>query len=185
MITSHQWSILKGRLPEELQPLCIMCMDYAEEMYQLTIVSPSLTGADIAGVQSQIHQILSEYIKIIRVNLQLSEKEIERVEQDIASNLTAFFDGKERRVKSLAADFRLAKERNQIDLHFPLFMAPFTAFIDSRIYQSLRESYVNSQKGLIKLFVTSTIKKAGIIPRPEKESSIFGSKSSKSEEDDD
>lgn len=150
-------------MPTDLQLLCRLCQGYADKMEFFETVAPSLTGFDIAEMQSLVHQIMSEHIKVVREFSQLGNEEVKKLEDDIAKNLSAFFDEKGR-VRNLAPEFNLAKSGGVLDMRFALFMAPFTAFIDSRIYQSLSESLEKTRDFIIKSFTQSTLQKAGIYP---------------------
>lgn len=181
---SHHWRLMYHRVPVELKKICELCQAYSSAMEHYQDVAPSLTGNDVAYVQALVNQILAEYIRLIRSVEKLDKDGLKAINDDIRSNMTAFLD-KDGRVFPLTTTFSAAREKGLIDMHFPLFFASATAFINSRIYDSLAEAHTTSQIEFLNTFVQSGVKKAGFIPSFEKEEMHGLRKFGRSKQEDD
>ncbi len=161
MIQPSDWTKIKPLVGDDCKDLCNLCYEFDKLRENLRLVSPSLTGEDIQNVYNLSHQILSEYLKIVQAKI--DDDTFKKVQNDIWSTLKMFFSDKGIPI-DITIEIMDHKKRGTLSMHFPVFLSPIVSFVHSRIYNSLVEALRKIQPQFTTEFITSSTKKAGIMP---------------------
>jgi len=172
IIYPSDWLMIKYELPEQFHNLCDLGMKFEEFLLSMKKKGDEwISGNDIQYFIDLTIRIKSEYIKILEES-NISEDEIKKVREDMKKVLTILMDPKEGTMRDISKVVVDEVEKGTINYWFQSWSAPVTAFIHSRIYDSLVESIRVSRSKILYNFVTSSTSKADIYPKIELKETI-------------
>lgn len=157
-IAPSTWMELKFYLPPNVYPLIDRCIEFEKFIRRLDKIV-WINSKDFGQIKRLIYRIVTGYLGLIRSVIK--DKSVNEVKKDIQSTLTEFYD-KDGFPKDMSDLFE--GEPNRIKAKINSMISNFQSFIESRIYDSIVQAAIETQKKFYEEFASISCDRAGVIP---------------------
>lgn len=155
------WMKLKYIVPDELQNLVELCLEYHTNR-ELLEREPANLEMLFGEVNTQIQNIVTEYNRVIK--LTLNDDSIKKVEEDIKKILSRLLS-QHGRLEVNPEGLIQAKKMNSVSGYLSAYFSTFDSLVTGRIYIPLKATIdVNVAKIIQKQFIHRSAEMSGIIP---------------------
>jgi len=163
MVKGSDWLKIKLRVPDNYRLICELCFRFEKIRMRFEKINFQVAGSDILSFQEVGHRILAEYLALAR-NANVEEKTIEDIKNDMGSTLSLFLTPKGE-LRDLTGKFDDYKSSEMRGFFVSQLISPFQSFINSRVYDSLKEIIEKVEGDFTRKFIIWSCGKSGIMPQ--------------------
>lgn len=159
----NEWIKLKySGFPKNFERLIDACHRYERFKAHVLRLGTFVKAKDIVNISQHGQIILSEYLKIVREEGKTSADTIKEIVADCSRSLSLFIDEKGK-FRDLTTQIGQERAHGSMDTLALQLMGPLSAFIRSRIYDSIKETLEKTEGKFVNWYVINTTRKVGIV----------------------